>query len=111
MSKCASCGLASTPGAVRCELCRAPLPRRRHRPALASRSLPPQAGGAPQPPPEAVGRFLDELSRELLKTEAQFRLPEPPRWLRALAWTMLAGSLLSGMALAGMLLGLQATPP
>lgn len=110
MSKCASCGLASTPGAVRCELCRATLPRRRHRPALTSRPLPPVPGRGGQPPPEAVGRFLDELSRELLKTEACLRPPEPPRWLRALAWTMLAGSLLSGMALAGMLLGLQASP-
>lgn len=110
MSKCLSCGLASSPGAERCELCRAPLPRRRHRPALASRPVPPAPPARTGPPPEAVARFLDELSRELLKTESQFRVPPPPRWLRALAWTMLAGSVLSGMALAGLLLGLQSAP-
>lgn len=106
MSKCPTCGLSTRPGAARCELCRCQLPRRRHpRPAFANRPappLPPISGGGTPP---NVARFLDQLSAELVKTHNQLS-PAPPRWLKALAWTMLAGSIASGVALAALLLGL-----
>lgn len=104
MSKCPTCGLPTRPGALRCELCRCRLPHRRHpHPALAERPVPPAPPG--RVGPEAVARFLDELSAELVKTQAQLA-PAPPPWLKALAWTMLAGSVASGVALAALLLGL-----
>lgn len=104
MSKCPTCGLATRPGAARCELCRCRLPHRRHpRPAFAARPSRPAPPGRPASP--NVARFLDELSAELVKTQKQLA-PVPPPWLKALAWTMLAGSVASGVALAALLLGL-----
>lgn len=113
--KCSSCGMEAAPDAFQCGLCRAALPRRRHR-RQGRPSFPKPAAPLKRPLPplpadwrkRTVTSYLEQLSRRLVPAPPP--MPGLPRWFRVVSWLMFGGALATGMALAGLLLGLSHSP-
>lgn len=100
-AKCPACGFESAEGAQWCDFCKEPFNKKR-----------PEAAPAPEPkpatPPPALGPIsLEDLPREALaKLPAELlpgmdgeRIPEPPKWLKPLAYAFLGLVLLAAAGL------------